>query len=47
MSEKLKRALLDPDLRDSLSRKGRENAARFSWDKAARETMDIYRRVVA
>lgn len=47
MAEKLKRALLDVDLRQSLTRKGRENAAHFSWDKAARETVDIYRKVVA
>ncbi len=47
MAEKLKRALLDPELRNALVEKGRQNAHRFSWDKAARETMDIYRKVVA
>lgn len=47
MAEKLKRALLDANLRESLVRKGRENAAGFSWDKAARQTMNIYKKVVA
>jgi glycosyltransferase involved in cell wall biosynthesis len=47
MAEKLKRALLDADLRESLTKKGTQNAARFSWDKAARETMNIYKKVVA
>lgn len=47
MAAKLKRALLDADLRESLVRNGRENVGRFSWDKAARETMSIYRKVVA
>lgn len=47
MAEKLKRALLDPDLREQLVRKGRENAAGFSWDMAALETMSIYKKVVA
>ncbi|HUQ47302.1 MAG TPA: glycosyltransferase family 1 protein [Gemmatimonadaceae bacterium] len=47
MAEKLKRALLDTALRESLVVSGRENAARFSWNKAASETMSIYRKVVA
>ena len=47
MSQKLMRALLDADLREKLVRNGHENAATFSWDKAARETTQIYRKVVA
>lgn len=47
MAQKLRRALLDLDLRETLTRNGRENAAIFSWDKAARETTAIYRKVVA
>jgi Glycosyltransferase len=47
MAEKLKRALLDADLREALIQRGKQNAAKFSWDKAARETMAIYRKVVA
>jgi len=34
--------LLDPDLRATLVREGYENASRFSWEKAARETLAIY-----
>ena len=47
MAAKLKRALLDVDLRQSLIEKGRANALSFSWDKAARETMAIYRNVAS
>jgi glycosyltransferase involved in cell wall biosynthesis len=38
----LKKCLLDLDLRESLIEKGYLNAARFSWDKTARETLDVY-----
>ena len=47
MAAKLRRALLDTGLRESLVEKGRTNEKKFSWNKAARETMDIYRAVVA
>lgn len=43
----LKRGLLDADLRESLVRKGQQNARGFSWDKAARETLDVYHDVAA
>jgi glycosyltransferase involved in cell wall biosynthesis len=33
----------NPDLRDTLIAKGRERAQTFSWDKAVRETWDVYR----
>jgi len=33
--------------RESLSRDGIEHAARFTWERAARETLEIYRRVTA
>ena len=38
----LKRGLLDTDLRASLVAKGHENARKFSWDRTARETLDVY-----
>ena len=38
----LKRGLLDADLRESLIEKGHENARSFSWDRTARETLDVY-----
>ena len=47
MARQLKRALLDLDLRETLVRNGRENARMFSWDKAARQTNEIYSKVVS
>ncbi len=38
----LRDVLLDENLRESLIRKGREQAARFSWDRTARQVLDIY-----
>ena len=37
--------LLDEDLRQRLITKGKEQAARFSWDRTAREVMEIYEEV--
>ncbi len=34
--------LLDSDLRQRMERLGPKNAARFSWEKAARQTLDVY-----
>jgi glycosyltransferase involved in cell wall biosynthesis len=42
----LRRVLADEPLRQELSGRGVEQAARFSWDRAARETLDVYRRCV-
>lgn len=38
--------LVDEDLARDLSRKGRRRAAQFSWDRTARETATIYRKVL-
>jgi glycosyltransferase involved in cell wall biosynthesis len=35
--------LLDQELRLDLIRRGREQASRFSWERTAREVLDIYR----
>ncbi|MEJ5197831.1 MAG: glycosyltransferase family 1 protein [Anaerolineae bacterium] len=35
------RLITDPDLRDELIRRGRENVKRFSWEKCARETLPV------
>jgi alpha-1,3-rhamnosyl/mannosyltransferase len=43
----LKRGLLDADLRETLVAKGHENARGFSWDRTARETLDVYYGVAA
>jgi len=42
----LRTCLLDADIRKTLVREGYENALRFSWEKAARETLAIYRATV-
>ena len=41
------RMLRDEGLRSELSAKGRDRAAQFSWEKAARETLEVYRQAVA
>ena len=42
MADTLRRCLLDMDLRNDLIEKGYENARQFSWDRTARETLDVY-----
>lgn len=42
MARALKQCLLDMNLRESLLERGHENARRFSWSRAARETLDVY-----
>ncbi len=46
MAVQMWRLLSDEELRKKLGAKGLSRAASFSWDKAARETLEIYRRVV-
>lgn len=43
----LKRGLLDTDLRARLIKRGHDNARSFSWDRTARETLDIYTQVAS
>jgi glycosyltransferase involved in cell wall biosynthesis len=43
----IKEALLDETLRAELIRRGYAQAARFSWEKAAREVLEIYHEAVA
>ena len=33
------------ELRESLSAKGREQAKKFSWEKCARETLEVYKNI--
>jgi len=42
----IRQVLLDEDLRADLIRRGKEQAARFSWDTAAREVLTIYKEAV-
>jgi glycosyltransferase involved in cell wall biosynthesis len=37
----------DAGLRAELARRGRERAARFTWERTARETLASYRRALA
>ncbi len=41
MADAIERALTDRDLREELIAKGRENLKRFSWQKAAQETLAV------
>lgn len=41
----IKEVLLDEELRKKLIRRGQEQAARFSWERTAREVLEIYREV--
>ncbi len=43
----LEACLTLPDLRRDLIAKGRKQAANFSWEKTARQTLDLYRSVAA
>ncbi len=43
MRATLESALLDDDLLSRLSARGRSRASRFSWETAARETVEVYR----
>jgi glycosyltransferase involved in cell wall biosynthesis len=38
----IKEALLDETLRAELIRRGRAQAAKFSWESAARQVLEIY-----
>ena len=43
----LARLVTDPELRNSLRTAGFANAAQFSWDRCARETLSVLERVSA
>jgi glycosyltransferase involved in cell wall biosynthesis len=47
LAEALRRALTDSDLRAGMRRKGLEQVQKFRWENAARETVALYRRVLA
>ncbi|PKO22871.1 MAG: glycosyltransferase family 1 protein [Chloroflexi bacterium HGW-Chloroflexi-1] len=46
IADTLYRLLADPDLRADLARRGLVQAARFSWPRAATETLAVYRRLL-
>ena len=47
MAESILRVLTEPGLREQLSAKSIERAKAFSWEKMARETVEVYRNVLS
>ena len=45
IAEALCELLISPALRDSLRERGFARTARFTWDKAARQTLELYRNI--
>lgn len=45
LSRQMERVLADGALREALKQRGLDRAAQFSWDRTARETVAVYRRV--
>jgi len=46
IAEKIKRVLGDKELRESMIKKGYQQVKKFSWEKAAKETLEIIKEVV-
>lgn len=47
MAEKIKKIIINESLRGSLLEKGFLNVGRYSWRKTARETLNVYEKVLA
>ena len=45
IGEALRAGLLDQPLRARLTAQGRANAAKFTWERTARQTLDVYRQL--
>jgi len=45
LAQAMRRVLTDDKLRDDMVRKGLEQAKRFSWEKAAEQTLEVYNKV--
>ena len=46
LAEQMRTVLTDESLRDRLSREGPQQAAKFSWQRSAAQTLDLYRELV-
>lgn len=46
IAEKIAKLISDKSLREELVEKGKKQVAKFSWDKAARETLEVLQEVV-
>jgi glycosyltransferase involved in cell wall biosynthesis len=42
LAEHMRRVLSEPGLRDALIEAGRHQARKFTWERCARETLDVY-----
>jgi glycosyltransferase involved in cell wall biosynthesis len=47
IAQAMARVLLEPGLRTRMRASGFAQAARFTWEKAARETLAVYHEVLA
>jgi len=47
LAKAMERALEDEPLRAQMRERGLANVQRFSWEKTAQQTLDIYRRLTA
>lgn len=47
ITQTLRRCLADAELRRTLVGKGQRNLTRFDWNETARQTLEVYRRVVS
>jgi glycosyltransferase involved in cell wall biosynthesis len=47
LSGAMRRVLTDPCLRDEMRQKGLARASGFTWERTARETVSVYRQVLA
>jgi len=47
LAQAMRRVLTDSKLRDDMIRKGLEQAKKFSWEKAAEQTREVYEKVAA
>ena len=45
LAQAMRQVLTDSELRDNMVRKGLEQSKRFSWEKAAEQTLEVYKKV--
>ena len=45
LAQAMRQVLTDSELRDNMIRKGLEQSKRFSWEKAAEQTLEVYNKV--
>ena len=46
MAAAIRAVWTDADLRAEMRHRGLDQAAKFSWDRAARQTLDLYHRIL-